>query len=78
MNKIPDYIPRTLKEFGNVVISKKFISRFGQKKLIDCLQQDGILCNLHILSDGIDITPSFCNSSKKRIVEPTYILERID
>ncbi|MEG3040223.1 MAG: hypothetical protein RR788_07995 [Erysipelotrichaceae bacterium] len=74
--KMPEYIPRTLKEFGNVVVSKKFINRFGQKKLIDRLQEDGLPCNLHILSDGRDVTPSFCNRSKKRIEDPTYILER--
>lgn len=76
-SRIPEYIPRLLKEHGNTVISRNLIKKLGINNILEILKQEGFDVEVHTLLEQEDI--QFCPSKiyleKKKGKDVTYLLE---
>lgn len=50
------YVYKTLKKFGNCVIGMQDVKRYGKKKILKDLSEQGFNCTIRVVGKDIEVT----------------------
>ena len=73
-SRVPDWVLRNLKNYGNCACGYEIVKKYGKNKLLNILMEKGYECNLRIVREPT-ISNSYFGRKKKYPKDAYYILE---
>lgn len=69
-DRLPEYVYRMIRQYGNTVISNKIYCRYGERRILEMLRQEGLDCHIYKTTHEIrDVTGAVSRRDIDIVVE---------